>query len=158
MKDLRYSRRCCSSTVFYLKKFIFLYSFLFHILYFQNSSSGGGDNLKEGDFDWSSKLKGVMLSSFYYGYAAGQVPSGIIAGKVGGKTLMGLSLIFSSVATLLTHVAATTNVAILIALRILLGLLLSANYPAAMVLMGYWSYDNENTILTGSTYMRTKIT
>lgn len=115
---------------------------------FQNSSAGG-DNLKEGDFDWSPKQQGIMLSSFYYGYAAGQVPSGIIAGKVGGKSLMGLSLIFSSIATLLTHVAATTNVALLIAVRIILGLLLSANYPAAMVLMGYWSYDNENTLLTG---------
>ena len=98
-----------------------------------------------------------MLSSFYYGYAAGQVPSGIIAGKIGGKNLMGFSLIFSSIATLLTHVAANTNIVWLIAVRIMLGLLLSANYPAAMVLMGYWSYDNENTLLTSIATMGAKI-
>ena len=92
-------------------------------------------------------MQGILLSSYYYGYAIGQVPGGIVAGKLGGKTVMGLSMIISGILTLLTHVAATAHVVFLITIRVLVGLWSGANYPAAMVLMGYWSYESENTIL-----------
>ena len=107
-----------------------------------NSSS-----LQAGDFSWPPKMQGILLSSYYYGYAIGQVPGGIVAGKLGGKTVMGLSMIISGILTLLTHVAATAHVVFLITIRVLVGLWSGANYPAAMVLMGYWSYESENTIL-----------
>lgn len=36
-------------------------------------------------FDWSSKLKGYILSSFFYGYLCTQVIGGVIAAKIGGN-------------------------------------------------------------------------
>jgi hypothetical protein len=36
-------------------------------------------------FNWNSKEKGYVLSSFYYGYLCTQVIGGVIAAKVGGN-------------------------------------------------------------------------
>jgi hypothetical protein len=35
-------------------------------------------------FDWSSKQQGLVLSSFFYGYACTQFLGGVIAAKIGG--------------------------------------------------------------------------
>ena len=113
---------------------------------FQNRSNDSSGP-KSGDFHWSPKLQGVFLSSYYYGYAVGQVPGGVLASRFGGKRIMGISMVLSGLATLLTHFAAITHAAVLIVVRILIGLSASANYPAAMVLMGYWSFEHENTFL-----------
>lgn len=36
-------------------------------------------------FDWDSKQKGYILSSFFYGYLMTQVIGGVIAAKIGGN-------------------------------------------------------------------------
>ena len=119
---------------------------------FQNQTGNGSSDdssssLKGGDFNWGPEMQGILLSSYYYGYAAGQVPGGVLAGKFGGKRIMGISMMISGLATLLTHIAAITQVGLLIFVRIFIGLVAGANYPSAMVLMGYWSYESENTLL-----------
>lgn len=63
-----------------------------------------------------------MLSSFFYGYIITQLPGGCLALKFGGKNLFGLGILSTAVLTLLTPVAARTSVALLVALRILIGL------------------------------------
>lgn len=63
-----------------------------------------------------------MLSSFFYGYIITQLPGGCLALKFGGKNLFGLGILSTAVLTLLTPVAARTGVALLVALRILIGL------------------------------------
>lgn len=63
-----------------------------------------------------------MLSSFFYGYIITQLPGGYLALKFGGKNLFGLGILSTAVFTLLTPVAARTSVAVLVALRILIGL------------------------------------
>ena len=37
------------------------------------------------DFDWDSKEKGLILSSFFYGYILTQLLGGLIAAKLGGN-------------------------------------------------------------------------
>ncbi len=63
-----------------------------------------------------------MLSSFFYGYIVTQLPGGYLALKFGGKNLFGLGILSTAVFTLLTPVAARAGVAVLVALRILIGL------------------------------------
>jgi len=63
-----------------------------------------------------------VLSSFFYGYIITQLPGGCLALKFGGKNLFGLGILSTAVLTLLTPVAARTSVALLVALRILIGL------------------------------------
>lgn len=36
-------------------------------------------------FDWNSKQKGLILSSFFYGYICTQMIGGFIANKIGGS-------------------------------------------------------------------------
>lgn len=45
---------------------------------------GNGTKVYEKYFDWDSKQQGLVLSSFFYGYACTQFIGGIIAAKVGG--------------------------------------------------------------------------
>ena len=51
-----------------------------------------------------------------------QLPGGILARKFGGATLLGLSVGTSGALTLLTPLAARAHVAVLIALRIAIGM------------------------------------
>ena len=44
----------------------------------------------KGEFDWSAERQGVILGSFYYGYALSHVPGGILAERYGGKWIFGL--------------------------------------------------------------------
>lgn len=36
------------------------------------------------EFDWSPSVKGLVLSSFFYGYIITQLPGGWLAAKIGG--------------------------------------------------------------------------
>lgn len=63
-----------------------------------------------------------MLSSFFYGYIVTQLPGGFLALKFGGKNLFGLGILSTAVLTLLTPLAARENVAVLVSLRVLIGL------------------------------------
>ncbi len=42
------------------------------------------------DFRWSGYQKGLMLSSFYWGYAAGLVPSSLLVKLTGPKRMFGI--------------------------------------------------------------------
>lgn len=37
------------------------------------------------EFDWNSQTKGLVLSSFFYGYLLTQLPGGWLAAKIGGN-------------------------------------------------------------------------
>lgn len=37
------------------------------------------------DFPWDSKQKGLVLSSFFYGYLLTQIAGGVLAAKIGGN-------------------------------------------------------------------------
>ncbi|CAH2233803.1 jg21642, partial [Pararge aegeria aegeria] len=53
-------------------------------------------------FDWDEKTQGLILSGFYYGYAATQVPGGYLAEKFGGKWTLGVGLLSTALFTFLT--------------------------------------------------------
>lgn len=44
-----------------------------------------GIDVYEKHFDWNSKEKGLIASSFFYGYLLTQIVGGVMAKKVGGK-------------------------------------------------------------------------
>ncbi len=45
---------------------------------------GNGTKVYERYFDWSTQQQGLVLSSFFYGYACTQFIGGIMAAKFGG--------------------------------------------------------------------------
>lgn len=76
-----------------------------------------------------------MLSSFFYGYIITQLPGGCLALKFGGKNLFGLGILSTAVLTLLTPVAARASVALLVTLRILIGLCEVCNNTCNYILL-----------------------
>jgi MFS family permease len=57
---------------------------------------------EHGGFDWSQKEKGVVLSSFFYGYIVTQFVGGYLASRIGGSTVFGIGILITSVAALFT--------------------------------------------------------
>jgi ACS family sodium-dependent inorganic phosphate cotransporter-like MFS transporter 5 len=77
---------------------------------------------QNGDFDWSPSLQGTILSAFFYGYVVTQIPGGYLSGRFGGKWFFGIGVLTTGIFTLLTPIAAQTNVYLFIVLRVLEGI------------------------------------
>ena len=93
---------------------------------------------------WSETEKGLVLSSFFIGYMAMQIV-GVLADKYGGKRVMLWSLVAWSVFTVLTPIAASASFAMLILVRIGLGLGEAPLSPAVLSLYGRWIPENERS-------------
>lgn len=59
-----------------------------------NVTLENGTVVEEREFNWTSKERGVVLSSFFYGYITTQVLGGFLANKIGGHIVSLLVLSF----------------------------------------------------------------
>ena len=89
-------------------------------------------------FGWNETTKGYVLSSFFIGYLMLQIVSGALANKYGGKIVLGMSVVWWSIFTVLTPPAALFSFPALIAARIALGLGEAAVFPASVNMIGRW--------------------
>lgn len=64
---------------------------------------------------------GWVLGAFFYGYLITQIPGGILATKFGGRWVFGIGIVMTAVLTLVTPIAAITNVYFLMVVRALEG-------------------------------------
>lgn len=90
------------------------------------------------EFGWSEATKGIVLSSFYLGYMLFQVPSGWLASRIGGKLILGAAVVWWSLFTMLTPIAAMISLPLLLATRVAMGLGEAAMYPSAYNLFARW--------------------
>ncbi|MGR8950238.1 MAG: MFS transporter, partial [Gammaproteobacteria bacterium] len=90
------------------------------------------------ELGWSNKTKGIVLSSFFVGYMLFMAPSGWISNRLGGKIVLGIAVVWWSIFTILTPMAALVSLPVLIATRILMGMGEAATFPAAYSLYGRW--------------------
>lgn len=89
-------------------------------------------------FGWSATDKGVVMSSFFFGYLLGQIPAGWLANRWGGRLVLGLALLLWSIFTALTPIAAAVGFAALLVSRVLLGLGEAATFPSIYNLYSRW--------------------
>lgn len=119
------------------------------------------------DLHWSEDEKGYVLSSFYWGYAAGQIPAVLYAKKYGARGLFGLSVLITSILTILMPLAANTSlgrdwsmplflwninascsfVGWALFLRMMIGFFESASFPAVFYFLPFWVPKDEKTIM-----------
>jgi len=99
------------------------------------------------EFEWDSKLQGIVLGSFYYGYIILQIPGGYIATRFGGTRIFGGAIFIASILTLLTPWAARHSVYALIALRIAEGTVLGVLFPCNHAIWGRWAPPLERSRL-----------
>jgi MFS transporter, ACS family, solute carrier family 17 (sodium-dependent inorganic phosphate cotransporter), other len=96
-------------------------------------------------YHWSGTTKGFVLSSFFIGYMLGMIPTGWLANRYGGRTLLGIALVAWSTFTFLTPIAAGVSFSALIATRIAMGLGEASSFPSVYNLFARWVPQTERT-------------
>ncbi|XP_073956249.1 putative inorganic phosphate cotransporter [Choristoneura fumiferana] len=99
-------------------------------------------------FNWSMQIQSVILSSFFWGYVILQVPGGLLAERIGGSTLVLISISVNSVVSLVLPTAATYGGwQAVCACRVLQGLSQGFIYPCMHNLIGKWAPLEEKSRL-----------
>lgn len=97
--------------------------------------------------NWSEYQKGLILSSFYWGYAIGQLPATLIANKIGPKYTFGFAIMGSAIMTLFVPIAAKTSFGLALLTRALVGLASAATFPSCYHFFPKWIPIAEKTIM-----------
>jgi MFS family permease len=101
---------------------------------------------------WAPDTQGLILSSFFVGYALTQILGGRLADRYGGKIVLAIGVLIWSLATLLTPPAAAAGIAVLVMVRIFMGLGEGVALPAVYSLYSRWLPQNERGRAIGQTY------
>ncbi|KAK7082382.1 hypothetical protein SK128_002996 [Halocaridina rubra] len=112
-----------------------------------------GDNSTEssqdGEFVWNEYEQGLILGSFYWGYAMTNMLGGRLGDSFGGKIVYGGGVFVTSALTLLIPVIANTKIiSLLIVLRVVQGLGEGVTVPASVSLMAKWVPPLERSKMT----------
>jgi MFS family permease len=99
------------------------------------------------EFGWSEGDKGLLLSSFYWGYATGQLPASYIAARVGAKWTFGFSILVPSILSIITPWAVRESLALALFIRALLGLATAGCFPSCYHFYPEWVPLDEKTIM-----------
>ncbi|GAB4859974.1 Sodium-dependent phosphate transport protein 1, chloroplastic [Ancistrocladus abbreviatus] len=90
------------------------------------------------EFDWNPATVGLIQSSFFWGYLLTQIAGGIWADTVGGKRVLGFGVIWWSIATALTPVAAKVGLPFLLVVRAFMGIGEGVAMPAMNNILSKW--------------------
>ncbi|KAI4355090.1 hypothetical protein L6164_003896 [Bauhinia variegata] len=89
-------------------------------------------------FNWNSATVGLIQSSFFWGYLLTQILGGIWADKLGGKLVLGFGVVWWSVATVLTPIAARIGLPCLLIMRAFMGIGEGVAMPAMNNILSRW--------------------
>lgn len=98
------------------------------------------------DFHIDPTTMGVIMSAFFWSYAAFQIPAGWLADKIGQKTCLAISIIWWSIATIFTAIA--KSIAGLINARVFMGIGEAAAHPCNAGIAAKWFPDKERGKVT----------
>lgn len=89
-------------------------------------------------FSWNSYESNLLLGSFFWGYILTELPGGRLAELIGGRRVFGHSMLWASLLTLITPLAAHLHYVVLIVVRVILGFMLGASWPAIHPVAAVW--------------------
>ncbi|KAI5675025.1 hypothetical protein M9H77_05975 [Catharanthus roseus] len=90
------------------------------------------------EFHWSPTTVGLIQSSFFWGYLLTQIAGGMWADTVGGKRVLGFGVIWWSLATAFTPVAAKLGLPFLLVTRAVMGIGEGVAMPAMNNILSRW--------------------
>ncbi|KAI4329476.1 hypothetical protein MLD38_027863 [Melastoma candidum] len=90
------------------------------------------------EFGWNSATVGLIQSSFFWGYLLTQIVGGIWADKIGGKLVLGFGVVWWSIATVLTPIAARLGLPFLLIMRAFMGIGEGVAMPAMNNIFSKW--------------------
>lgn len=99
------------------------------------------------DFHFTNTQAGLLFSLFYYTYATGQIPSGLVIDRFGPHRFLSLSILAWSLA--LVAFSQTSILWLLAAWRLAFGLAQAGCYPALTKLSRNWFPPRNRTVLQG---------
>jgi MFS transporter, ACS family, glucarate transporter len=99
------------------------------------------------DFGFTNIQAGLLFSLFYYTYAGGQIPSGVIADRVGPHKVLSLIIVAWSVA--IAAIGQTSHLVLLGFWRLLFGATQAGCYPALAKVTRNWFPIAQRTVLQG---------
>jgi len=106
-------------------------------------------------FDWDSKIRNDVISTFFYGYVVLQMPGGRLAELFGAKWVLGIAMGVTAALTLLIPEAAKLGgyeasdyPYYLVAIRVLMGICEGATFPALTSMMARWAPLSERSSMT----------
>ncbi|CAM0953251.1 unnamed protein product [Alopecurus aequalis] len=90
------------------------------------------------EFGWSPATVGLIQSSFFWGYLLTQILGGIWADRFGGKVVLGFGVVWWSIATMLTPIAAKMGLPFLLVVRAFMGIGEGVAMPAMNNILSKW--------------------
>jgi ACS family sodium-dependent inorganic phosphate cotransporter len=90
-------------------------------------------------FNWNSQQKGLVLSSFFYGYITTQFIGGYLASRYGGNVIFGIGIGSTAFFTLLTPLLAMRSIYALVAVRIIEGVFEGMTFPCCYHIWSKWA-------------------
>ncbi|CAF1055789.1 unnamed protein product [Adineta ricciae] len=96
---------------------------------------------------WPKQTRGVILGSFYWGYALTQVASSVAVNIFGPKRFLALLIFFSSMATMLLPIFSKFHPSIVILLRVVAGAAQGGLWPTIFRFWVSWAPASERTTL-----------
>ncbi|XP_034940999.1 vesicular glutamate transporter 2.2-like [Chelonus insularis] len=107
---------------------------------------------KEAEFDWDSKLQGVVLSSFFYGFVSTQLLSGWLSARVGGKRVFAVGIAVTAVFTIITPPLVRLSVYAFILIRIVEGIFEGITVPSIHAIWANWAPPLERSKLASISF------
>ena len=101
------------------------------------------------EFGWTDVTKGLVFSFFFWGYFLMQIVGGYLSNRFGGKLVLGCAVVFWSIFTLLTPLAAMMSLPALLAVRFLMGLGEAGLAPSSFTVVSHWFPRNEHSRVMG---------
>jgi len=90
------------------------------------------------EFSWSPATVGLIQSSFFWGYLLTQILGGIWADRFGGKVVLGFGVVWWSIATVVTPLAAKIGLPCLLITRAIMGIGEGVAMPAMNNILSKW--------------------
>ena len=94
-----------------------------HITLYRYFSVSSNLYFQTGEFNWDSSTQSLLIGAMFYGYVITQLPGGVLAEKLGARLVFGLTGLLSGIITMATPFIAHWNVKVLVASRVLIGLI-----------------------------------
>ncbi|XP_066264868.1 sialin-like isoform X2 [Branchiostoma lanceolatum] len=119
-------------------------------LYTETGTAWQGNSTEDrhkNKFSWDPITQGRILGAYAYGHIFSQVLGGFLEARFGGKKVLGLSILLSSVLTLFTPVAAFTGEWWLFFDRVLVGFVQGVIYPSIFGILSKWAPPSERGLL-----------
>lgn len=111
----------------------------------RNVTAENGTVYQKADFDWDTKLQGLVLSSFFYGYICTQIFGGWLGARIGGSRVYGIGVASTALLTIVTPPLVNISVYLMIALRIVEGLFEGVTYPCIHSVWSQWAPPSERS-------------